>query len=106
MAASIEALYIVLGFPNDIIRIDALSLDKFLQSIYSYECIQLGVSINTRTMTIGLSNIKRLSMIDELRHWHKERRSFTLLQGVTLCGIWNSGPALVIGAVSFSLLCA
>ena len=93
MAASIEALYIVLGYPNDNIRIDALSLDKFFQSICSYERIQLGVSINTRTMTIGLSNLKRLSMIDELKHWHKGRRSFTLLQGVTLCGIlefWSS----------------
>ena len=28
---------------------------------------------------------KRLFMHDELSHWHKKRRSFTLLQGVILC---------------------
>ena len=25
-------------------------------------------------------------MLDALLHWHKKRKSFTLLQGVTLCG--------------------
>ena len=25
-------------------------------------------------------------MLDEIFHWHKERKSFTLLQGVVLCG--------------------
>ena len=37
-------------------------------------------------MSIGLTQKKRLSMLDELSHWHKKRRSFTLLQGVILCG--------------------
>ena len=35
-------------------------------------------------------------MIDELSNWHKKRKSFTLLQGVTLCGtteFWtNTSP--------------
>ena len=86
MAASIEALYMVLGYPDITARQDALSLDKFLQSICSYQRDQLGVLINTRSMTIGLAEQKRLTMIDELTHWHQGRRSFTLLQGVTLCG--------------------
>ena len=86
MAASIEALYMVLGYPDITTRQDALSLDKFLQSVYSYQRDQLGVLINTRSMTIGLAEQKRLTMIDELTHWHQGRRSFTLLQGVTLCG--------------------
>ena len=38
-------------------------------------------------MTIGLTDKKRLAMLDELSHCHKKRKSFTLLQGVTLCGI-------------------
>ena len=36
MAASIEALYMVLGYPDITARQDALSLDMFLQSICSY----------------------------------------------------------------------
>ena len=86
MAASIEALYIILGFPEIEKRQNALSLDKFFESICSYERIQLGININTRKMSIGLTEKKRLAMLDELSHWHKKRRSFTLLQGVILCG--------------------
>ena len=37
-------------------------------------------------MTVGLSKDKRLVMIEELSHWHIKRRSFTLLEGVILCG--------------------
>ena len=86
MAASIEALYIVLGYPETSIRQDSLSLDKYFESVCSHKRIQLGIEINTRTMTIGLTEKKRLSMLQELAHWHVKRRSFTLLQGVVLCG--------------------
>ena len=37
-------------------------------------------------MSIGLTESKRLAILDELSHWHSKRRSFTLLQGVILCG--------------------
>ena len=39
-------------------------------------------------MSICLTEKNRLSMLDELSLWHKkkERKSFTLLQGVILCG--------------------
>ena len=86
MAASIEALYIILGFPETVKRQNALSLDKYFESVCSYERIQLGINVNTRTMSIGLTDKKRLSMLDELSHWHKKRKSFTLMQGVVLCG--------------------
>ena len=86
MAASIEALYIILGFPEVDKRQDALSLDKYFESVCSYKRTQLGILINTRTMSISLSEKKRLSMLNELSHWHKKRKSFNLLQGVILCG--------------------
>ena len=72
MAASIEALYIILAYPNIAIRQDALSLDKYFESICSYQRTQLGININTRKMTIGLTDKKRLSMLDELSRWHKK----------------------------------
>ena len=86
MAASIEALYIILGFPDLEKRQNPLSLDKYFESVCSYERVQLVITINTRTMTLSLTEIKRLAMLDELSHWHKKRKSFNLLQGVTLCG--------------------
>ena len=86
MAASIEALYIILSFPDVIKRQDPLSLDKYFESTCSFKRTQIGIDINTRTMSIALSEKKRIAMLDELSHWHKKRKSFTLLQGVVLCG--------------------
>ena len=37
-------------------------------------------------MTVGLAESKRFLMIEELGHWHTSRRSFTLLQAITVCG--------------------
>jgi hypothetical protein len=37
-------------------------------------------------MTLSLTDKRRKDMLDELSHWHKKRKSFTQLQGVTLCG--------------------
>ena len=98
MAASIEALYIVLGFPDLERRQNALSLDKYFETTCSFEIIQLRINVNTRTMTVGLTNIKRVAMLDELSHWHKKRRGFTLLQGVILCGsieFWSNTSSWV-----------
>ena len=86
MAASIEALYIVLGFPDLTARQNPLNLDKYSQLVCSYERIQLGKLVNSRSMSFGITEPKRLAMIQELAHWHDHRNAFTLLQGVTLCG--------------------
>ena len=96
MAASIEALYIILGFPELDKRQDALSLDKYFESICSHDRTQLGFQVNTRKMSVGLTEKKRLLMLSELSHWHTQRKSFTLMQGVILCGsleFWaNTSP--------------
>ena len=68
MAASIEALYIVLVYPEISKRQDSLSLDKYFESVCLHKRIQLGIEINTRTMTVGLTENKRLSMLKELTH--------------------------------------
>ena len=60
MAASIEALYIILGFPEVEMRQDCLSLDKYFESICSYERVQLGININTRLMMISLTEKKEI----------------------------------------------
>ena len=74
MAASIEALHVILGYPDLEVRQNPLSLDKYFESSCSYERVQLGITINTRNMTIALTDKKRLSMLDELSHWHKKGR--------------------------------
>ncbi|MGH3053954.1 MAG: hypothetical protein ACRDL7_03130, partial [Gaiellaceae bacterium] len=86
MAASIEALYRILGAPAEEIRQSALSKDKFFESKCSYERKQLGILINTRTMTVALPPEKRARLLTMLSHWHKGRRSFTALQAAQLIG--------------------
>lgn len=86
MTTNIEALYMVMDYLDIQIRQDALSLDKFLQPICSFARDQLGVLINIRSMTIGIAEPKSLLMIEEITHWHTRRRSFTFIQGATLCG--------------------
>ena len=63
MAASIEALYLILGYPETDKRQNPLSLDKYFESIWSYNSIQLGININTRSMTISLTEKNRIAMI-------------------------------------------
>ena len=96
MAASIEALYVILGFPNIEVRQNALSLDKYFDSVCSHERIQLGILINTRSLNVSLVEKRRLIMLYEISHWHKKRKSFTLIQRGTLCGaleFWaNTSP--------------
>ena len=76
MAASIESLYIILSHPEVDIRQDALSLDKYFESVCSHKRLQLGIDIDTRKMSICLTEKKRLSMLDELSSWHKKRKKF------------------------------
>ena len=71
MAASIEALYNIFGFPVVQIRQDPLSLDKYFESVCSFERVQLDINLNTRKMSLSLTEQKRLSMLEELSHWHK-----------------------------------
>ena len=103
MAASIEALHVILGYLDIESRQNPLSLDKYFESSCSYERTQLGVTVNTRKMNISLTEKKRLAMLDELSHWYKKRKSFNLLQGVTLCG-WIEFWANISPCVRFLYL--
>ena len=57
MTTSIEAFYLVLGLPDDLVRQNSLSLDKYFQSIASYQRIQLGKPVNTRTMSVVITDV-------------------------------------------------
>ena len=64
IVASIEALFILLGFPETEKRRLALSIDKFLKSDCSYQRVQLGFVVNTRLMTVSLPEDKHQLMCD------------------------------------------
>ena len=67
-AASIEALYVILGFSDLTARQNPLSLDKYSQSVCSYGRILLGILANSRSMSFSITKPKRLAMIQELVH--------------------------------------
>ena len=58
MAASLESLYLTLGYPDETKRRSPLSIDKFYQAKCSWIKEQLGLIINTRDMTISLPQAK------------------------------------------------
>ena len=58
MAASLEALFQILGFPDESKRRSPLSLDKFFQAHCSWRKEQLGLIIDTRSMTVTLPQQK------------------------------------------------
>ena len=56
MAASIEALFRLLGRPAPQFRKAALCLEKFIKAMCSYTKTQLGKVINTRTMSVSITD--------------------------------------------------
>ena len=87
MAASLESLYLTLGFPDETKRRSSLSIDKFYQAKCFWVREQLGLIINTRDMTISLPQAKidrLLKMLDTT--WHTNRKTFTLMEGTVLLG--------------------
>ena len=58
MAASIESLFLLFGFPDETLRRSPLSMEKFAKFKCSWIKEQLGIIINTRDMTISLPTAK------------------------------------------------
>eukprot|EP00957_Ditylum_brightwellii_P161316 12282792-Ditylum_brightwellii.AAC.1 len=86
MSASIEALFILMGYPEPHRQINAVCMENYLAAQCVYEKKQLGIKINTRALALGLMADKKLDMTSELQHWHKKIKSFNIRQVGTLTG--------------------
>eukprot|EP00957_Ditylum_brightwellii_P029308 2215534-Ditylum_brightwellii.AAC.1 len=84
MAASIEALFILMSYPEPHRRRIAICTEKLISSMCSYDKQQLGIRLNTRAMVVGMMLSKLAAMEKELLHWHKKRKSFNIRQVATL----------------------
>eukprot|EP00957_Ditylum_brightwellii_P087650 6673752-Ditylum_brightwellii.AAC.1 len=84
MATSIEALFILMGFPEPHRRRNDVCMEKFLAAMCSYEKKQLGIRINTRDMAVGMMLMKLTAIITEIQYWHKKRKSFNIRQVLLL----------------------
>ena len=70
MAASIEALFVILGTPAPLERQCCLAMDKFLKTKCSFERTQLGFLINTRTMMVTLPSDKLTKIRKLTQNWN------------------------------------
>eukprot|EP00957_Ditylum_brightwellii_P173704 13225064-Ditylum_brightwellii.AAC.1 len=80
MAASIEALFILMSFPEPHTRRIAIWMEKIIAVMCSYEKQQLGIRLNTRSMVVGMMLSKLAAMENKLHYWHKKRKSFNIRQ--------------------------
>ena len=66
LAASVEALFIILGEPDEKLRKSPLSMDKYYESRCSHSRKQLGYLINTRLLTVSITAERRAEILDIL----------------------------------------
>ncbi|KAL7546383.1 hypothetical protein ACHAWF_016015 [Thalassiosira exigua] len=87
IAASIEAIFILLGDSDLAFRQDPISFDKLEDMMVNYTNLVLGRIINTRTMTVQMPLEYVSATLATLRkHWHKGRKRFVLSEIETLAG--------------------
>ena len=87
LAAALEAIFTVMGFPMLLLRQCAVAMDKWRGLHVSHCMVLLGLVFNTRKMTVGATKEYRQMVIDLLRGtWHSERESFTVNEMEKLIG--------------------
>ena len=87
LASAFEAIFTVMGRPEPIRRPIAVAVDKLMELFVSYCQILLGLEINTRAMTVGISPQYRAEVLHILQStWHSGRQSFTVKEMELLVG--------------------
>ena len=89
MAASLESLYRVMGPDLPELRRSNVSIEKYLQLMVSHKQVQLGLEVDTRKMVVYLPDSKKQPLIQLLKHWHHQRRSFVIKEASSLLGKLN-----------------
>ena len=87
LASACEAIFAVMGKPDLIRRPIAVAVDKLLELFVSHSQILVGLEINTRAMTVGISPQYRAEVLHILQStWHSGRQSFTVKEMELLVG--------------------
>ena len=77
LVSAIEAIFTVIGVPCERLRACAIALDKWRQLFVSYCVVLLGLRINTRSMTVGVTDEYRTGVLELLdTTWHTGRDAF------------------------------
>ena len=86
-AALIEAIFVVMGAPDETVRQCTLALDKWISLVISPRQVMLGLVIDTTTLTVSIPDL----YIQEVRlllnwTWHIHRKRFTVKEAQELTG--------------------
>jgi hypothetical protein len=87
LAATIEAIFIVMGQPDAAVRKCPLAMDKWLEFVISPNQTMLGLIINTTRLTVAIPP-KYLQEVLELLNssWHPNQRCFKVSEAQKLTG--------------------
>ena len=85
--ASIESLFLLLGFPEEALRPMAIAMDKFVDRPLSHLRLQLGFMIDTRSMRVFLPLSKVEALLQQLDLFCVRRMTFLPLEAAALLGV-------------------
>ena len=87
LAAGIDAIFKIMGYPNIDVRPCALALDKWEMLVVSHVMVLLGLVFDTRRMTVSVTNEFREEVHELLKTtWHASRGAFTVSEMEKLVG--------------------
>ena len=83
----VKAIFVVTGFPDNRLRQCAVAMDKWIGMKVSYSTTLLGLTFNTRTMTVGITEQYRIELLNLLNTtWHEKRKAFSVHELEILVG--------------------
>jgi hypothetical protein len=87
LAATIEAIFIVMGDVNEALRQCPLAMDKWQELVVGPRQVVLGLTVDTRTMTVAITSeyLKEVAQIIKST-WHVHRRRFHASEAQQLVG--------------------
>lgn len=87
LAATIEAIFIVMGDANEAIRQCPLAMDKWQELVVGPRQVILGLTVDTRTMTVAITSEYREEVARIIKStWHVHRRRFYASEAQQLVG--------------------
>ena len=79
VVTAIEAIFVIMGVPNLLLRPCAVAMDKWMKLNVHAIQILLGLSWDTRNLTVGITPEFRVETAHLLKTtWHDGRESFDL----------------------------
>jgi hypothetical protein len=87
LAATVEAIFVVMGKPDVAVRQCLLAMDKWLELVIGPKQTMLGLIINTNRLTVAIPAKYLQEVLDLLNStWHPNQRCFKVSEAPKLMG--------------------